>query len=241
MADSNGVVQRPTNFQGNFGQDSAWTVRASFANLATQVDAVSTVTLTNSRGSVSIAATNTVALAAMRLISAVNARGPAGTGTVFSTTGNIAYVQLDATPRASGLLRVVLGNFSSVSTNIAAYPTNRAIGFELSSVPGTETNRVRLIAHNGTNSTNGPFVNIGDVFQRYVVGVKQTRGSESLQLLVGVNGASPAINTNATINGAPLVNAPGGHDAFDFGITTSTTNNGAVGATVYSAWVEVTD
>jgi hypothetical protein len=165
--------------------------------------------------------------------------GPAGNGTLFGSDSHTAWVRIQAVPR-SGTARVVVGNNTFFATNIAEYPTNRAIGFELTDAGG-DTNQVRLIAHNGTTNTNGPWVTIGDIFQRYWIGVEQNKTNGEIKLYVGVNAATPTNNTNATISGGPTNNAGGGLSSFDAGIFTTNTNGISIGVNVYSAFVDVVD
>lgn len=263
MVDSNGVVQRPTNHwsiapvvtvNSNgviIKPTNFWAVNApvsvdanhnmfktAFANLATATSAGANTVISNSIVECDIAATNTSGTSSVRLIARVNDRGSSGQGTQFGNNSHTAYTVIDALPRINGNVRVVLGN-STFSTNIAAYPTGHAIGYELENVGTSDTNRVRLIAHNGTTATNGPWVSIGTAFQRFTIGVRQNKTNNIVELIVGVNEATPAINTNATISGGPTGNADIGESAFDFGLFTTGTNAAGINANVYAAWVEV--
>jgi hypothetical protein len=193
---------------------------------------------TNSIVSASIEATNSSGKAAVRLIRDVNSRPPAGVGTGFGGDSHTIWTRLDVLP-IGGVIRAVLGNNVAQATNIAEYPTNRAIGFELNDNNGT--NQVRLIAHNGTTNTNGSWVNIGDVFQRYWIGVEQNKTNGEVKLYVGLNSATPTNNTNATILGGPTNNADINLSAFDIGIFTTNTNTGSIFFYLHSAFVDVTD
>jgi len=273
MTDTNGVVQRPTNFIATnrivsvttngvvSNPTNFWTANSNsinsvvssvsgtnneifdriiptFANLL--VDSVSgTATVSNSVISFTISGTNASGKAATRLIGNVNSRGAAGTGTIFANDSHTIWTRIDVLPR-HGTVRAVLGNNISLATNVAEYPTNRAIGFELTDAGG-DTNQVRLIAHNGTTNTNGPWVTIGDIFQRYWIGVEQNKTNGEVRLYVGLNSTPPTNNTNATILGGPTNNAGNLLSGFDVGVFTTNTNANSVFFSVYSAFVEVVD
>jgi hypothetical protein len=273
MTDTNGVVQRPTNFittnrivsvatNGTVANPTNfWTANsnsinsivaassnvndnifnkttATFADLL--VDSVNgTATVSNSIITTTISGTNASGKAAVCLIRDVNSRGAAGVGTLFANDSHTIWTRIDSTPR-HGTVRVVLGNSIFSATNVSEYPTNCAIGFELSDAGG-DTNQVRLIAHNGTTNTNGPWVNIGDVFQRYWIGVEQNKTNGEVKLYVGVNSAIPTNNTNATISGGPTNNAGAGLSRFDVGVFTTNTNAQGSFFNVYSAFVDVVD
>jgi hypothetical protein len=273
MTDTNGVVQRPTNFivtnrivsvatNGTVANPTNfWTANSNsinsvvasvtstnnqiFNRTASSMADLSTdtingaITVENSVVSSSIGATNASGKSAARLISGVNARTPAGVGTQFGGDSHTFWTRLESVPR-DGTVRVVLGNTTTGTTNIAEYPTNRAIGFELSDAGG-DTNQVRLIAHNGTTNTNGPWVAIGDLFQRYWLGVEQNKTNGEVKLYVGVNAAIPTNNTNATISGGPTNNAGSTQSSLEAGIFTTNTNAGSISVNVYSAFVDVVD
>jgi hypothetical protein len=253
MVDSNQVVQRPTNFW-TANSNSINSVVASVASTNNQIfnrtvsamadlstDTVNgTVTIGNSVAIATIAATNSSGKAAFRLIRNVNSRIPAGTGTLFGNDSHTLWTRIEASPFTSGSIRVVLGNSAATTTNIAEYPTNRAIGFEFSDAGGF-TNQVRIIAHNGTTNTNGPWVTIGDVSQRYWIGVEQNKTNGEVKLYVGVNAGVPTNNTNATISGGPTNNAASSQSSFDAGLFTTNTNAGSVALYIFSAFVDVVD
>jgi len=252
MTDTNGVVQRPTNFW-TANSNSINSVVTSVASTNNQIfnrtvssmadlstDTINgAITVGDSFFTSSIAATNSSGKAAARLIGNVNSRSPAGLGTLFGNDSHTIWTRIEVVPR-SGTARIVLGNRIFENTNIAIYPTNTAIGFEVTDVGGG-TNGVRLIAHNGTTNTNGPWVNIGDVFQRYWIGVEQNRTNGEVKLYVGINSGTPTNNTNATISGGPTNNAGGGLSAFDAGIFTTNTNAGSINLYIFSAFVDVVD
>jgi hypothetical protein len=275
MVDTNGVVQRPTNFiatnrivsvntNGSVSNPTNfWTANSnsinsvvsqspylsdrifnrkisSFASLRTE-SVNSTISATNSIASLSIEATNTNGIAAIILISSVNNVGPAGIGTRFASDSHFAWINVDGVVREHGTLRMVLGSSQNLTTNLAAYPTNRAVGFELTEGAGG-TNQVRLIAHNGTTSTNGTWVSIGNVFSRYWIGVEQNKTSGEVKLYVGADSATPTNNTNATITGGPTNNADLGLAALMAGLfVTNSNTNGNVSASIYSAFVDIID
>jgi hypothetical protein len=248
MSDTNGVIQRPTNFwlaNSNsinaiigFNDRIFNRTTATFADLLN--DSINgTATISNSIITTTISGTNASGKAAVRLIRDVNSRGAAGVGTIFANDSHTIWTRIDSLP-SHGTVRVVLGNSIASTTNVAEYPTNRAIGFELSDAGG-ETNQVRLIAHNGTTNTNGPWVNIGNVFQRYWIGVEQNKTNGEVKLYVGLNSATPTNNTNATIFGGPTNNAGNLLSGFDVGVFTTNTNAQGAFFSVYSAFVDVTD
>jgi hypothetical protein len=273
MTDTNGVVQRPTNFittnrivsvetngtvasPTNFwtaNSNSINSVVASVASTNNQIfsrtvssmadlstDTINgTTTMGDSVAMANIAGTNSLGKSAFRLLRDVNSRNPAGVGTQFGSDSHAFWKRIESVPRG-GTVRAVLGNTTFGTTNIAEYPTDRAIGFELSNAGG-DTNQVRLIAHNGTTNTNGPWVAIGDIFQRYWIGVEQNKTNGEVKLYVGVNAATPTNNTNATITGGPTNNAGGGLSSFEAGIFTTNTNAGNINLNVYSAFVDVVD
>jgi hypothetical protein len=273
MTDTNGVVQRPTNFittnrivsvetngtvanPTNFwtaNSNSINSVVASVASTNNQIfsrtvssmadlstDTVGgTTTIGDSTARAGIAATNSTGKAAFRLASGVNALIPAGGGTLFGNDSHVFWTRIESVPRG-GIVRVVLGNTTTGTTNIAEYPTNRAIGFELTDAGG-DTNRVRIIAHNGATNTNGPWVNIGTIFQRFWIGVDQNKTNGEVKLYVGVNSEAPTNNTNATITGGPTNNAGATQSSLEAGIFTTNTNAGSISLNVYSAFVDVVD
>lgn len=278
MVDTNGVVQRPTNFiatnrivsvatNGTVATPTNfWTANSNFINSVVSnssstfnsVDLIykvqqyffgpsiiesnnAFVTIASSLLEISIAATNTNASGGARLINSVNSRSSGGVGTLFGNDSHTAWLRFESVPRENSLVRFILGTPSNPSTNIAAYPTNRAFGFELRSISASLTNEVRLIAHNGTTNTNGPWVAIGDIFQDYTIGAKQNKTNGEINLFVGSNQGVPTVNTNATIFGGPTNNAGGGQSALEIGMFTTNTNSASVNVTVHGALVEITD
>jgi len=240
MVDTNGVVQRPTNFFAVNAGVVAFRQEVTFANLQTQVDGGS-VEVTNSHASGVVSATNSNGIAAVRLIGVANARPLSGVGTEFAADSHTAWFTVQVVGRENGVIRAVLGGNNN-STNVALYPTNIAVGAEITITPGTvSTNRVRLIAHNGSAATNGPWVTLGTWNAKYVIGVQQSKGSDEVKLWVGTNAVPPVINTNGTISGGPTNNAPLFHSAFDIGMFSSNTNTANASYNVFGARVEVTD
>ena len=256
MADTNGAVQRPTNFwtansnsvnsvisnvSGFNAVELAYKIRQSFFVNSTIESLNGTVSITNSSLNTSIAGTNSSGIAAVRLLATVNENGPSGIGTLFGTHSHRAWIQLDSVPRENGLVRFVLGGIGSSSTNIAQYPTNRSVGFELRSIGGSATNEIRLIAHNGSTNTNGPWVVLGTIFQKYTIGVEQNKTNGNIHLWIGSGSVNPTLNTNATISGGPTNNAGIGESALEVGLFTTNTNSASINLSVFSALVEITD
>ena len=254
---TNGTVSNPTNFwTANSNSinavvaanstsftpsDSVYRVQQYFFGNNTKELSNSTIFDIGSNLSISIAATNANAIGAVRLIGDVNSSGTGGVGTRFANDSHTAWIRLEPLPRENGLMRFVLGLQNNLSTNLASYPTNHAIGFELRSLSGSLTNEVRLIAHNGTTNTNGPWIVIGDVFQDYTLGVSQNKTNGQIRLFVGVNQGTPTLNTNATILGGPTNNGVGGNSALEVGVFTTNTNSGSVNLRVDASLVEIAD
>lgn len=255
MSDTNGSIQRPTNFwtansnsinsivsnASTFGGiNLVYKIQQAFFANQTIEQVNSSVSITNAAAILSIASTNTNAIASTRLIGRVNSESSQGSGTLFGNDSHVIWTRFEASPRENGLMRMVLGNFTSRDTNIAEYPTNRAVGFELRRLSG-DTNEVRLIAHNGTTNTNGPWVAVATVFRRQTIGVEQNKTNGQVRLWVGESASLPTINTNATISGGPTNNAGGLQSALEVGLFTTNTNAGSIGVNVFSALVEITD
>ncbi len=161
-------------------------------------------------------------------------------GTLFGSDGHIAWIRFEALPYENGLIRFLLGRTFIDTTNIAAYPTNTAIGFELRRLSG-DTNEARLIAHNGTTNTNGPWVPVATVFRRQTIGVEQNKTNGQVRLWVGEGASRPVVNTNATISGGPTNNSPENHSTLSLGLFTTNTNSSFIGINVFSALVEIID
>ncbi len=133
-----------------------------------------------------------------------------------------------------------MGNLWNSATNIAQYPTDQAFGFEIEKSTG-DTNRIRLIAHNGSTNTNGPWVNAGTIFQNILISVKQNKTNGEIQLYLGINSPTASIVTNATIFGGPTNSAPNQKDAVDIGLFRTNTNSTGSYFSASRVWVEVTD
>lgn len=273
MVDTNGVVQRPTNFistnrivsvdtnggvanPANFWNANSNSINsvvsnvsgfnianfvsryqiATFANLATQTSGSATVSATNSVAILSIPATNTDAVAATRFIQGVNSREFGGGGVQWGQANHSIWFRISFATGFNGMMRSTLGHSFASATNIGSSLTNRGVGIEVNSTNSTNL-QIRIIAHDGINSTNGPWVAINDIFQRYTIGVAQKTNGE-VNLYVGTNYGTPAINTNATISGGPTNSGPQNNHAFDFRVETTNTNSYNLGATIYSAVVE---
>lgn len=243
MVDESGVVQRPANFWSANSQASYNRHDVTFANLLVQTNDGGIANMTNSQLSISLQSTNATSRGAFRVMDIANGRPSAGVGTAWANDSHAFWIVMDCVARGTDVFRSVGGN-DTAGTNIAAYPTQRAVGFEMGLAGesgGTGTNRVRLIAHNGTSSTNGPWVNVGTWFDRYTIGVLHNKSSGEVRLVVGVNSAPPALNTNATITGGPTNNGATSDSAWEIGMFSTQTNASAAGVSIYSAWLDVTD
>jgi len=255
MVDSNNTVQRPTNFWsansnsinavvGNAetfgGIDLIYKIQQSFFSGLTTETLSGSASASNSIVMLLIAGTNSNAIAAIRLIDRVNSETSQGSGTLFGSDSHTAWIRFEANPQQNGLMRFVLGNSSAKSTNIAEYPTNRAFGFELRRLSG-DTNEVRLIAHNGTTNTNGPWVAVATIFRRQTIGVEQNKTSGEIKLWVGESASRPSVNTNATINGGPTNSAGASERTLEAGLFTTNTNSGSIAFNIFSSLVEIVD
>lgn len=255
MSDTNGVIQRPNNFwSANSNSinsivsstnvfnavDLVYKIRQSLLVAPTTQNTNAIISITNSYLYVTIGGTNSTGVAAVRLIGGVNNNGPSGVGTLFGFHSHKAWVQLDSVPRENGLIRFILGGNEGSNTNIAQYPTNRSVGFELRRLSGI-TNEIRLIAHNGTTNTNGPWTTLGTLFQKYTIGVEQNKTNGQIRLWVGAGSVNPTLNTNATISGGPTNNASTGESALEIGLFTTNTNAADINLGVFSALVEILD
>jgi hypothetical protein len=252
MVNSNAVIAKPTNFitANNIAVKELCTFYqtqfVTFANLQTDDVGSTTEFISNSVASVNIVGTNTVtnAKSAVRLINSVNARAPAGGGTSWLKADHTFWLRIDNAIGTNAFIRSVMGNSSIISTNVASLPTNDAIGFELGR---TNTNasgslRIRLIAHNGTSLTNGPWVDTGgNLFQTHTIGIAQkTNGQVKLYISVD-DFAKPQEATNAAITGGPNNNGAVYHGAWDCGIFQDGTNAFNAGSSIYTAWVSWTN
>jgi|688.fasta_scaffold632398_2 hypothetical protein len=243
MVDDSGVVQRPVNFWNANGQLNANRRNVTFANLSTHTSQGGMANVTNSQASFTLESTNANSSASIRLMQTANGRPSAGAGTIWAGDSHAFWCVIDVIPRGTDVLRFVAGN-STVNTNYGIYPTNRAVGFEISLAGesgGVGTNRLRLIAHNGSSATNGPWVNIGNWFDWYTIGVQQNKTNGEIRVSIGLNGLSPTLITNATIMGGPTNNGAAGLSAWEAGMfSTQTNGSGGAGAGIYSAWMEIT-
>lgn len=251
VADTNtGSVQYPTNFWTNVVPSIFWSNNsANIASILNLSDAPSqkavlgtglasmttnggTVTVTNSYARLTTPNTNASAFAALRLMAEAGSRNPNGAGTTWATFNNEFYVTAQyAMNTESNKFRVVVGNFQYSSTNIATIPTSPAVGYEVM-VDTNDDLLVRLIAHNGTNLINGPFVSLapnGDIYQRYTIGVRVNKTNGACSLLIGTNSMPVTVIPSAQITG-PTINASGNYDSFDIGIFNAET--GGIGGTV---------
>lgn len=252
--DTNGAVANPTNFwtansnsinsvvsnvSGFNPMDFVYRVQQSFFANGTVETNSGSATFESSVLYFSVSGTNASGFSAARIIKSVNSEPPQGVGTMFGSDSHAIWIRFDAVPR-DGVARVVLGGNDTSLTNFADYPTNRAIGFELRKLSG-DTNEIRLIAHNGTTNTNGPWVALGTVFRRYTVGVEQNKTSGEVRLWTATSMGTPTVNTNATISGGPTNNAGAGQSALVVGLFNTNTNASSGFFTLYSALVEITD
>ena len=271
MVDTNGIVQRPTNFittnrivsvdtNGSVNNPTNfWTANsnsivsmsqienttftrryATFASLQTQTNALGgAMGAENSEISAFMPNTNASGFYAIRLMRSINSRRPAGVGTQFGADDHEMWVQIEGNiAESSYMFRSVLGNFS-FGTNFGEYPTNHAFGFEMR----TKTNdnhEVRLIAHNGTTNTNGTWTEIGSIFDRHWIGVKQNKTNGQITLFHSSK-FNPTNNTNATILGGPTNSAGTEFGAWDFRLETTNTNAINSSINVYGAFIDVID
>jgi hypothetical protein len=175
------------------------------------------------------------------MVEAVNAMGTAGTGTDWTDEMHF-YMNLDGIVRLTNtgsVWRTVIGGYTfGASSNIAEYPTNKAVGLEIQSFggPAIITNRARLIAHNGTSATNGEWVVIGDVFQKFNILIKHKGTNGVIELWHSQNWNQPTNNTNATLTGGPTSSAVGAFQAWDAGYFQPNTNAGNSGLTIWRAY-----
>lgn len=256
---TNGSVLTPTNFWNNVVPTNFWatngsnivstlglglagnqtTQRAMLApgllNTATNGGAVY---ISNSIVTVQSAATNATSASAVRLMAQAGSRAPNGSGTLWASLNNEFWVTGQyAMAGTNNRIRVVVGNDENTQTNVAVYPVNKAVGYEVL----VDTNadiRIRLIAHNGTSATNGPFVSLspaGDIFQRYTIGVKVNKTNGFCSLFIGTNSFAPVEVPAAQIVG-PTNNGDGGDAAFDIGAFNTETNSIGANAIVIDAY-----
>lgn len=252
MVNTNQQIAKPTNFiQANNIATNEFcqffqTQFVAYANLTTDTIGAGNEFISNSIATVNISATNTATngKSAVRLINAVNNRGPAGGGTSWLKANHTFWTRIDAALWTNGFVRSVIGNNSTILTNVANYPTNQAVGYELGR---TDTNvfgtlRIRLIAHNGTNATNGPWVNTGgNIFQIHTIGVSQKTNGE-VKLYVSVEDfTKPQELTNAAITGGPSGNGTVSCGAWDLGLFQNGTNTFNSGTSIYTAWASWTN
>lgn len=254
MADTNGVVQRPTNFWIvnsnsinsiiNAAFSSAFSPsifvlkykNATFANLLSQVSGSATASATNSIAIFSIPSTNTNAISGLRIIRDIDSSWAGGTGTAWGKANHSIWISFDIATSLNGFARMTLGHNSSLTTNIGAELTNRGVGFEINSTNGSNL-QIRLIGHNGTNSTNGPWIAISDIYQRYTVGIEQ-KTNGNVNLYIGTNYGNAIINSNASISNGPTTTGSGGNHALDFRLESTNTNSYNAGSYIYSVIVE---
>jgi hypothetical protein len=230
MADTNGMIVRPSNFYAE-----PWSYYpVTFSSLLTRQTGDGEATVTNSRASVRVTQFDNSGSAAVRFSDTVAHLGPSGAGTAFATRRFTAWVLLDAVPRVNGIARVVVGNDNQSISNVAIRPTTEFVGYEIRETSGN-TNEIRIIAHNGTTAVNSSWVTLGSLFDQYSIGVESSRGT--VKLWAGVLPSKPSVI--ATITNGPSSNADIGDSAFDFGLFASNTNVSAIGATVYNAWIQV--
>lgn len=252
---TNSVVNSPTNFwSANASNINTvisnqvltfssfpYSIRQSFFSDSTQIVTNAAIYVTNSYVNTFINGTNTNAFAGIRLIAHVNAELSQGAGTLFNVDSHTVWIRMEnnLSTGSNAITRVVLGNDSYQPSTVGAYPTNiPAIGFEISAIPGTATNQIRLIACNGTNSTNGPWVTIDTIFRKFTVGVQQTKGTNLVRLLYG--GSMNAPTNISQINGGPTISG-NGNSALDMAVIATGTNPANLSAILYSALVEMAD
>jgi len=256
---TNGSVLSPTNFWNNIVPTNFWASNSSniistlgigaagaqttqkamlaLGLLATATNGAFAI-ITNSFVSVQSSPTNAASSAAIRLMAQAGSRVPNGVGTTWASLNNEFWVTAQySIGGTNNRIRVVVGNDENTLTNVAAYPIAQAVGYEVL-VDTNSDLRVRLIAHNGTTATNGPFVSFapsGDIFQRYTIGVKVNKTNGACSLFVGTNSFPPVEIPSAQIIG-PTNNGIGGDGAFDIGAFNTQTNAIGATATVFDAY-----
>jgi hypothetical protein len=121
-----------------------------------------------------------------------------------------AYVNIAFSGDSNSITRFVVGE--RTTSVIGAYPTNRAIGFEVTHVGDANSAQViRLFAHNGTTATNGPWVTNFSTFgftdtALYAVS-HNTNGS--VQLFRSIKRGAFTNVSSANITGGPTNNSGG--------------------------------
>lgn len=210
-------------------------------NLGTSENLGGAVFNSNNAIYLSAAGTNTASQAGIRFAEQGYNQPAGGVGTLFGSETISLYTVVNTVVPRTTVIRVVLGNHYLNTTNIGVAPTNRAIGYEI--IQQSQTNnqvQLRLIAHNGTSLTNGPYVYIGEYFSRFTIGVVPNRTNGEVKLFVAVGSVAPTNIPAATIMGGPTNNAPINHGSFEAGIDTVTTNAQGGNVNIIKAWLEAT-
>lgn len=133
-----------------------------------------------------------------------------------------AFVYAEIWSRTNAICRFVVTQ-TGTTEGIANYPTNRAVGIEFR---GDANMEARLIAHNGTTATNGPWVSFdyGSIVYAYntLFAVRHlTNGTVELY-------RNSTNVPSATITGGPTNGSSAGFVHVDYGMENST--NAAVNA-----------
>jgi membrane-bound inhibitor of C-type lysozyme len=127
-----------------------------------------------------------------------------------------AFVYAEIWARTNAICRFVVTQ-TGTTEGIANYPTNRAVGIEFRGAANMEA---RLIAHNGTTATNGPWVsfNYGSIVYAYntLFAVRHlTNGTVELY-------RNSTNVPSATITGGPTNGSSAGFVHVDYGMENST-------------------
>lgn len=252
MADTNGVVQRPTNFWtansnsinavvGSTGSD--WVLQ-NFASIdwisvadSEKETNNSTVNQLGSTMEMFIPATNSSGVAAIRMSRFPNYSPPTGSGIRWNIT-NSFWIRLVATIMTNAdIARIILGNPSSSPTNFVGPLTMNGVGLEITNNNGT--NQLRLIAHNGTTNIESSWIDAATTTGRLNVGVVSSVGT--VTLYQSANSLPIALVTNISITNGPTNTAGLNSGAFSAGIIATNTNANNRSLYIFDAMLRATE
>jgi hypothetical protein len=274
MTDTNGVIQRPTNFivtnrivsvttNGTISNPTNfWTANSNLINAVVTNAAVSDWVVQNfasidwisvadseketnnssvgqlgSALQMSIPATNSSGVSAIRMSRFPNYSQPTGSGIRWQIA-NSFWVRLSATLGTNGdIARVVLGNPQAASTNFIGAFTTNGVGLEITNNNGT--NQIRLIAHNGSTNIESAWINAATDSGRLNVGVVSSLGIVSLYQ--SANSLPVALVTNISITNGPTSGVGVNSGAFSAGIIATNTNSSSRSLYVYDALLRATE
>lgn len=213
--------------------------RATKVNSYSETSGGGVVNLSNGVIGINAVATNPVNVAAVRLHGFVNMIGPAGIGWRFQTN-NVAWIKWDGNGGGTNFIhRFVMGMPAFALSNIGVFPvaTDRAVAAELRySTNAGGTHEARLRANNGTNQTNGPWVTLGNIYERILLGIEQ-RNDGSVRLWKGNQDVDPSILT--TISNGPTTQDATADTSFEYRLETSGTNGLNPSIMIYDAEVHI--